>query len=589
MKKQTLKLGGILVISMTLIALVALRVHSPASRTDEGTQVLERVVEVTDDTGSTTGVDTRRTPEQATGSQDAQATTESSGSDQDLVRFASTDAKAAFMAHNAIQSGGLAYIQALEVYVVPKNTIKTTGVTTFSSQRYHALLTPNDTFYSSQWHLPKVLAPAAWDNTTGDSTVTVAIIDTGFALTHQDLDSKWAVNDGESGSTVEEGVAPNCTSRGLPLDKSCNNIDDDNDEYVDNKIGWDFVSNDSSVQAGEVDPTNSAAAHGTLVSGLVAAESSNAQGMSGVTWGPKILPLQALGDNGEGDTVSVALAIRYAVMHGAKVINLSLGSVGSDPLVAEQVDYAYAQGVVVVAAAGNDNVGSLSYPANYSTVVAVGASDSNDVRASFSNYGSNLALLAPGTSICSTSWSNANQTSRYTCGSAGTSFSSPIVAGSVALLLSQDSSLTPAQVKTALTATATKVGGMSGQSFTTLHGYGRLNVYDALKTVSLAKPLGLPLSTRQVSLSAGTGYLRPEMNATCVSYVADAVCRVRAIRTSDNLVLWPDGGIGVSTDANIYWNASTLGLTSGSWIVQTYIEAGGKRSMVNQEALTVSP
>ena len=130
---------------------------------------------------------------------------------------------------------------------------------------------------------------------------------------------------------------------------------------------------------------------------------------------------------------------------------------------------------------------------------------------------------------------------------------------------------------------------MNGQSFTTLHGYGRLNVYDALKAVSLAKPLGLPLSTRQVSLSAGTGYLRPEMNATCVSYVTDAVCRVRAIRTSDNLVLWPDGGVGVSTDANIYWNASTLGLTSGSWLVQTYVEADGKRSIVNQETLTVGP
>lgn len=589
MKKQTLKLGGILVVSVTFIALVALRLHSPASRTDGGTQVQEKVVEGTDDTASTTSVDIRRTPEQATGSQDVQATTTSSGSDQDLVRFASSDAKAAFLAHNDIQPGGLAYIQALDVYVVPKNTIKTTGVTTFSSQRYYALLTPNDTFYSSQWHLPKVQAPAAWDNTTGDSIVTVAVIDTGFALTHQDLDSKWAVNDGESGSTVEEGAAPNCTSRGLPLDKSCNNIDDDNDEYVDNKIGWDFASNDNSVQAGEVDSTDSAAAHGTLVSGLVAAESSNAQGMSGVSWGAKILPLQALGDNGEGDTVSVALAIRYAVMHGAKVINLSLGSVGSDPLVAEQVDYAYAQGVVVVAAAGNENAGSLSYPANYATVIAAGASDSNDSRASFSNYGSNLTLLAPGTSICSTSWSNANQTSRYTCGSAGTSFSSPIVAGSVALLLSQDPSLTPAQVKSALTSTATKVAGMNGQSFTTLHGYGRLNVYDALKAVSLAKPLGLPLSTRQVSLSAGTGYLRPEMNATCVSYVTDAVCRVRAIRTSDNLVLWPDGGVGVSTDANIYWNASTLGLTSGSWLVQTYVEADGKRSIVNQETLTVGP
>lgn len=588
MKKQTYILCIIFGISLTLAGLASVRLHIATPRYQDAHRPSRGVAESPHELSDP--------PEIAADDKqplEGRSLADSSHEDrvddsQALLRFESPEAKLRYIEQNGKRAEELSYIQALDVYIAPAGTVLTSGVTPYSSQRYYALLTPNDTFYSSQWHLPKVQAPAAWDNTMGDSEVTVAVIDTGFALTHQDLDSKWAVNNGEAGSTAVEGVAPNCTSRGLPLDKSCNNIDDDNDEYIDNKIGWDFVANDNSVQAGEVDSTSSAAAHGTLVSGLVAAESSNAQGMSGVAWDAKLLPLQALGDNGEGDTVSVALAIRYAVMHGAKVINLSLGSAGSDPLVAEQVDYAHSQGVVVVAAAGNENMGSLSYPANYSTVIAVGASDSADSRASFSNYSSNLAILAPGASICSTSWSSANQTSRYTCGSAGTSFSSPIVAGSVALLLSQDLSLTPTQVKSVLTSTATKVAGMSGQSFTTLYGYGRLNTYDALKAVSLDKPLGLPLNTRQVSLAAA-GYLRPEMNATCVSYVADAICRVRAIRTADNLVVWPDGGIGISADANLYWSASTIGLTSGTWLIQTYIEAGGKRSLVNQEALFVSP
>ncbi len=588
MRKQTYILCIIFGISLTLAGLASERLHIVAPRYQDAHQPSEAVAESPRELSDPPEITSGNEPSLTGRSSDKSSYADRVDGNQELLRFDSPEAKARYIEQNGKQADELSYIQALDIYIAPAGTVLTSGVTPYSSQRYYALLTPNDTFYSSQWHLPKVQAPAAWDNTMGDSEVTVAVIDTGFALTHQDLDSKWAVNDGEAGSTVEEGAAPNCTSRGLPLDKSCNNIDDDNDEYIDNRIGWDFVSNDNSVQAGEVDSTSSAAAHGTLVSGLVAAESSNAQGISGVAWGTKLLPLQALGDNGEGDTVSVALAIRYAVTHGAKVINLSLGSTGSDPLVAEQVDYAHSQGVVVVAAAGNENTGSLSYPANYSTVIAVGASDSNDVRASFSNYGPNLALLAPGTSICSTSWSSANQTSRYTCGSAGTSFSSPIVAGSVALLLSQNSSLTPAQVRSALTSTATKVAGMSGQSFTTLYGYGRLNVYDALKVVSLAKPLGLPLNTKQVSVSA-TGYLRPEMNATCVSYIVNAVCRVRAIRTTDNLVVWPDGGISISADANLYWNASSIGLTSGTWLIQTYVEAGGKRSVVNQEALTVSP
>lgn len=508
-----------------------------------------------------------------------------------LVRFESPSAKALFLKENRLSLADVNYIDELDVYRIDKVTVTPTGGSKlYEPQRYRALLTPNDTFYSSQWHLNKVNALPAWNNTMGDESVVVAVIDTGFGLGHEDLDEKWAVNSGESGATASEGSAPNCTSRSLALDKSCNNIDDDGNDYIDDFTGWDFTGADNSVQAGETSPADPSAAHGTFVAGLTAAESSNAQGVSGVSWGSKILPIQALGDTGDGDTVSVALAINYAVAQGVEVINMSLGSDGDDPLVAEQVQAAIDSGVVVVAAAGNDGWAQLSYPANYPGVIAVGATDSSDNRASFSNYSSNLAIVAPGTSsICSTAWTAGQPIDRYICGYSGTSFSSPIVAGAAALLISQNTTLTPAQIKTALTSTATKVAGMGGQDFTTRYGYGRLNTYEALKSISLAAPLGHVLNTHTVSLAAVAGIYRPEMNSTCTSYYVSAQCRVRAINTANNQIVWlanePDSG----SELNTYWNASGNGLTSGTWLVQAFAEAAGKRSLVREESLVVNP
>ncbi len=508
-----------------------------------------------------------------------------------LVRFESPSAKALFLKENRLSLADVNYIDELDVYRINRSGIKSTrGSRLYEPQRYRALLTPNDTFYSSQWHLHKVNALPAWNNTMGDESVVIAVIDTGFGLQHEDLDEKWAIDSGEVGPTANEGGAPNCTSRGLALDKSCNNIDDDGNDYIDDYRGWDFTGADNSVQAGETSPADPSATHGTFVAGLAAAESSNAQGVSGVSWGSKVLPIQALSDTGDGDTVSVALAINYAVAQGAGVINMSLGSDGDDPLVAEQVQAAIDAGVSVVAAAGNDGWAQLSYPASYPGVIAVGATDSSDNRVSFSNYSSNLALVAPGTSsICSTAWTEGQPIDRYVCGYSGTSFSSPIVAGAAALLISQNSTLTPAQVKTALTSTATKVAGMAGQNFTTRYGYGRLNTYEALKSISLAAPLGHVLNTHTVSLAATTGIYRPEMNSTCTSYHASAQCRVRAINTASNQVVWLANEPGAASELNTYWNASSSNLGVGTWLVQAFAEATGRRSLVREESLTVNP
>jgi subtilisin family serine protease len=484
-----------------------------------------------------------------------------------LVRFASQEAQVRFVQENSLSELDLDVVEQLGVYAVRRSEIKTTaGVEVFTTKRYKAALTPIDTHYGLQWHLGKVGAPAAWNNTISNAAPVVAVIDTGFGLTHEDLDSKWATNAGESGAASQEGSAPNCTSRALAVNKSCNNLDDDDDGYIDNHTGWDFVTDTNSVQAGEVNPLGSGVSHGTLVSGLIAAETNNGQGMSGVSWGSQILPIQALSDDGDGDTLSVALAINYAVRQGVKVINMSLSSDGDDPLVAEQVQLAIGGGVSVVAAAGNDGVGTLGYPANYPGVIAVGASDSSDVRASFSNYGANLALVAPGTgAICTTGWTQTRPSDYYVCGYSGTSFSSPIVAGAAALLLSQNASLTPAQVKSAITSTATKVAGMSGQSFTNQYGFGRLDLYAALTSVSLPTPRG-----------------------GCTSHLASAQCEVRAVNSSTNQVV-SFGEVGLSTASTLYQSSIPTGLSPGSWLVQTRVKVDGRYSLVREEPLVVSP
>lgn len=509
-----------------------------------------------------------------------------------LVRFASSEAQQEFIDQNNLAMSELNGIDKIGVYAVNTSTkLKITkGAEVFANRSYQALLTPTDNYFTQQWYLNKVGAPNTWNNTTGSSSVVVAIIDTGFALNHQDLDSKWAINSGESGTTSTEGSAPNCSSRSLALDKSCNNIDDDADGYTDNYMGWDFVTDTNSVQAGEQSSISSRAYHGTFVAGIVASEANNSQGTSGIDWNAKILPVQALADSGSGDTLSVALAINYAAAHGAKVINLSLGTDGDDPVVAEQVQLAIDSGVTVVAAAGNSGTAQLSYPANYPGVIAVGASDSADSIASFSSHGTNLSLVAPGTSsICSTSWKVSQPNDFYDCNHSGTSFSSPMVAGAAALLLAQNSTLTPSQIKTALTSTATKVAGMGGQNFTTHYGYGRLDIYSALKSVSLVAPEGSALNTHNVSLSATNGAYKPQMNTSCASYYTSSVCHIRAINTANNQVVDLTGPDNLSATTNYYWNASAVGLSVGTWIVQIQAEVSGKYSMVREESLVVSP
>ncbi len=373
---------------------------------------------------------------------------------------------------------------------------------------YHIFATPNDpTYESTNWSLAKINAEAAWDITTGDGSTIVAVIDSGFALNHDDLSDRWHTNTSEVGMTQ---LGDACWT-GSPQDKSTNTCDDDSNGYIDDWQGWSFVMGDNNPQTGRTNETGDGVRHGTQVSGLVGASGNNAIGIATVNWDTQIMPLQALDDNGTGYTSDVTAAIYYAVDNGADVINMSLGSYSADPSVKTAVEYAIDSDVVVIAAAGNCGngtgnectgvpIGKIGYPAAYPDVIAVGAVDSSDNRSSFSSYGPELDVIAPGSAVpISTSWSATEPTSLYTTNLYGTSFSSPLVASLAALIKSIRPSTSVADITAIINGTTSKPSGMSGLYYTQKFGHG---IIDAERALTIAMALN-DTSDTPVLLQAG--------------------------------------------------------------------------------------
>lgn len=278
---------------------------------------------------------------------------------------------------------------------------------------------PNDTYWSSQWSLPQIQAPDAWEINTGSTSVVIAVIDTGVDLAHPDLDDK---------------IVP----------------------------GHDFVNDDD-------DPQDDFG-HGTHVSGIAAAETNNGLGVAGISWGARIMPVKVLDYSGTGTYYDVADGIVWAADQGAHILNMSLGGPQPSSVLEDAVNYAWDKGAVLVAAAGNDGTNWPIYPAAYQNVIAVAATDRNDQPAYFSNYGHYIGVAAPGVDILSTfpggylSWQ-------------GTSMASPHVAGLAALVFSVDESQTNAAVRQRIEETADDLGSPGWDEY---YGYGRINSYRAL-------------------------------------------------------------------------------------------------------------
>lgn len=283
---------------------------------------------------------------------------------------------------------------------------------------YNSTYVPKDPDYKHQWYLPKIHAPYAWDQTRGSGQITVAVVDTGIDIQHADLKGK-------------------------------------------------IVHPYNAVTGGT---SFSPADHGTHVAGIIAA-TMNRTGIAGIAPQVKLMPINVFSGDG-AYTADVIKGIIYAVNNGADVINLSLGDYVYDPGLHYAVNYAYNHGVVVIAAAGNDNTDSYIYPAAYEEVIGVSAVDKNDYITYFSNYGDYIDLSAPGKDIYSTLPHN-----RF--GSMdGTSMAAPVVSGVAALVLSKNPYLSVPQVRDILFRSAVDLGSKGWDEF---YGYGRVDADRALK------------------------------------------------------------------------------------------------------------
>lgn len=274
---------------------------------------------------------------------------------------------------------------------------------------------PDDPQNSKQDYLDIIKAFEAWDYTKGSKEVVVAIIDSGIDYEHEDLNENLYLNENE---------IPN------------NGLDDDKDGFVDNYLGWDFVGADYENIIPDSDPIaqGNNTSHGTQVVGCAAASTDNGVGISGTGFNARFMALKCSADNDERENgrsfiINSPLAVLYAADHGADVINMSYGGTEYSQFENDVITYAAIEkDVVLIASAGNSDTTEFIYPAAYEHVLSVGATDFNDLKASFSQFGHWVDLSAPGEGIFTTSVNNKYKTVQ------GTSYSGPIVAGAAALL-----------------------------------------------------------------------------------------------------------------------------------------------------------
>ncbi|MBS7621026.1 peptidase S8, partial [Candidatus Bathyarchaeota archaeon] len=288
------------------------------------------------------------------------------------------------------------------------------------NMKVQALFSPNDPLWNMQWGPRKIEADWAWNITLGSQDVLVAVIDTGIYYYHEDLTANYVA------------------------------------------LGYDWVNMDN-------DPIDDHG-HGTHCAGIIAATINNSKGIAGISQ-VRIMAEKVLDSWGYGYVDWVANGIIHATDAGARIISMSLGGYGYSALLHEAVKYAYDHRVLLIAAAGNDNTNIMVYPAGYEEVVAVAATDQNDYKAWFSNWGDWIELAAPGVSVYSTvpwgyvSWS-------------GTSMACPHVSGVAALVWSLHHEKTRDWLRLWLRYTADDLGA---SGFDVNYGYGRINARKAVE------------------------------------------------------------------------------------------------------------
>lgn len=285
---------------------------------------------------------------------------------------------------------------------------------------------PSDPYYSSQWHHRKIESPSVWEVTEGSPTITVAVLDTGLNTSLAEFQGRL-------------------------------------------EAGYDYVNGDNNPMDDH--------GHGTAVAGTLAANANNGTLVAGVDWHCRLMPIKVLGEDNYGYYSWWAAGMDYAVAHGARVINLSAGGFTSSSALETAIDNGISQGCIIVTITGNDGLGSIQFPGRLFQAITVGATERDDTKTDFSNWGPAIDLTAPGRDI-------------YTVGLYGgveywwgTSFSAPQVSGAAALLLAINPSLDQESVATLLTFGAEDEVGRPSEDvagFDYYHGWGRLNILNSL-------------------------------------------------------------------------------------------------------------
>lgn len=328
---------------------------------------------------------------------------------------------------------------------------------------YEADFIPNDPMVGSQWHIQKISSYTAWDITQGDTTMIIGMVDSGSDLDHPDLQANIKINYNENPT---------------------NNIDDDNNGYIDDWIGWDFAGADYQTLVQDNDPQIYGANcdHGSHTSGCASQVTNNATGGAGIGFKCKLLISKHGADNDySGGGVSLLynthFGMTYVYQNGAKVMNCSFGGSTYSAYQQQIVNNAWANGCVVVASAGNQSSNTPRYPASYDNAVSVAATNSSDIKAWFSNWHTTVDISAPGEGIYSTLWNNT-----YTSYD-GTSMSAPIVSGTIGLIRTKFPSYTPQQAVDKLLAGVDSIYHLN-PSYQGMLGSGRVNAYKCVTGTS---------------------------------------------------------------------------------------------------------
>ncbi|MFH1946901.1 MAG: S8 family peptidase [Candidatus Magasanikbacteria bacterium] len=350
--------------------------------------------------------------------------------------------------------------------------------------------TPNDPYYY-QWAYNDIGVYEAWEYTTGSPNTVVAVIDNGFDTFHPDL---------RANAWKNEDEIPN------------NNIDDDKNGYIDDVWGWNFVAedvnNDGQIDKKEMKGNNNPRpqvdnllipalsehvfSHGTMVAGIIGARGNNKTDGVGINWEVKLMNIKVLGNTGSGNLDTIDDAIRYAVDNGADVINISMVGYYTEDM-DKAVDYAYEQGVVVIAAAGNNSF-SLNDNALYpicldvnsekQKILGVNAVNQDHRLTMFSNTGSScIDLTAPGANVSSTVRFSPTDglPNRYLGGWQGTSFAAPMISGVAALIKSIQPTWGPDKIYEAILSTVHYTPSEDEIGYAELFGAGMVQVDEAIR------------------------------------------------------------------------------------------------------------